>query len=487
MNTKPLSQFNLLILIVLLFIAGCGDKALFDELATNRVKVLLKGTYASNNPQPWTGQFPEDDSVDDYQNSSVDEDPTFFMLDIAEMKIIDAVGEVQQPFANYREPYIFNLNDDDPFFNGSGVLYNNDDMRPDLFWSYLQIYIRKMIINNPMEYKLIDDDDNFNGVNEWQLTEDNPVTTLFNEKYVSGRNFNLYQLTSYYESLLSVSPYINRIFPLNIYIEDGFVFRDDYQNTVLEIRMVIKNFIKKYEKDLFDENNQHRVEHFYALSDWLRDVKSEHCYSYIDANNVKQYSFINECIDMGGNIITVVRSYVPELTATLSGNAGNSNCYVIAINSSHHISEYEVADRTRPTCDMPKMPPFTDESAQPLSGLPNDLESRLDYYLKYEKYKKDFNVFKDCFDTVDSETNLNEYETGWNDYNNRLSGFKIPTLATWVGDSGTYTLTAVPVGNTYTIYRATSGNSIAELPGNFVSIGSITVLPEQAGEPIIVP
>ena len=53
-------MMSLIPVMLLGVMAGCGDRALFDELATNRLKVVIKGTYESNNPKAWTGTFPYD-------------------------------------------------------------------------------------------------------------------------------------------------------------------------------------------------------------------------------------------------------------------------------------------------------------------------------------------------------------------------------------------------------------------------------------------
>ena len=47
---------------------------------------------------------------------------------------------------------------------------------------------------------------------------------MFAEKTVNGFNFNLAQVLSYYDSLKMNYGDINRIFPLSIPVEDGFIF-----------------------------------------------------------------------------------------------------------------------------------------------------------------------------------------------------------------------------------------------------------------------
>jgi hypothetical protein len=48
-----------------------------------------------------------------------------------------------------------------------------------------------------------------------------------------------------------------------------------------------------------------------------------------------------------------------------------------------------------------------------------DIEGLLDYYIRLEKYKNDWN------DKVSLNNNIDDYETAWNDYDDAVSKFKI--------------------------------------------------------------
>ncbi|HNV49124.1 MAG TPA: hypothetical protein PKJ16_18950, partial [Spirochaetota bacterium] len=86
---------KVVVLLMIVFALGCGKKALFDELAENRLKVVIKGTYESNDPRSWLGAFPDDNSIDDgIANTEL---PTRLMLDIAEIQLLDKEGGVE-PF-----------------------------------------------------------------------------------------------------------------------------------------------------------------------------------------------------------------------------------------------------------------------------------------------------------------------------------------------------------------------------------------------------
>lgn len=419
---------------------ACGDIAMFDELGTSRLEVVIKGTYESNNPRDWTGSFPEDESVDDNPLEPLDEDPTRVMLDIAELRV--AQGKQNQEFANYRKTYSFPLDNISPFFNGDGVSFRNDDVRPDFYWHTVKMYFRKMIFDKGKRYHREDDGDSFNGAGTWVFDDD--LVEIFEEIEVLGYDLNRVQLNTYYDSSRTNSSDINRIFPLNIPIIDYLVFDNEEECTVLEIRLVIKNFVEKYEIDSY--STYHYVNHVYGLSDWLREVMPDET-------------------DMGGNVLAVARSYVKGKTVTITGTSP-ANIYVIAFSSNYSISNFTVADRTRPVCDKPKGPD---------PAVPGDLESMLDYYLRYEKYKEDFNSFVDC---VDDET----YADGWEAYDERLSDFLIPPLVTWSG--GNYELTNVPVGKTYYLYYA-NDPSPEPLPSSFTYVTTINVTDDMAGQTIV--
>ncbi len=449
--------------MILYLFPGCGDQALFDELSENRVKVIIKGTYESNNPRDWVYSFPEDGSVYVDPGAPDDENPTRFMLDIAGIKI--SSGKHNQYFANYRKIYSAGLNNTDPFFNDTGFKYENDDMRPDFLWHTLKIYFRKMIFNSAKIYEVSGFDSNEE--NTWDYDQDFKV--IFHEKETYGLNFNLLQTITYCDYLKENYNNINRIFPLKIQFEDGFVFDYDGKETVMEIRLVIKNFIKKYEYEYDTSKGVHKLVHFYALSDWLRDI---------DRNEVAKGL-------MGGNLLAVARYYVPGKTATLTGTTSDGSArYVIAIKSSHDYSEYEVANRTRPACDEPKPPRAPLLPASPDTQDEHDyIEALLDYYLQYETYKDYYdNNFVPCVDS-------GAYATDWDDYNDGLNEFKIPSIVTCADSSGNYTLTNVPVGETYKIYESEqiSGIPAGDLPSDYHSHrGNVTLTEDDIGQEITV-
>ncbi len=442
------------------FVTGCGDRALFDELETNRVKVVIKGTYESNDPRPWTGTFLPYDSS--YNGTVIDPNPSLFMMDIAGLRLYAESGRHKQDFANYRKTFSSALNDSDPFFNGTGILYKNDDMRPDFQWEWVGVFIRKMLFDGAVDYSPT-------GVRAWGNSQN--VQDLFQEETVNGFNFNMAQVLSYYDYLKMNYLEVNRVFPLVIPFEDGFVFDYNNKEVVMEIRLVIKNFVKKYEYEYIDADNNRKLRHFFSFSDWLRDIKKNEPAPTSDTMGI-----------MGGNVLAVARYYVPGKVATITGNITGNNRYVIAVKAGHSYAEYQlvdpVTDRIRPTCDSPKIPR---SPILPAGGNTSEyIEDLLQYYLQYETYKQNFDAYVTC---VDNGT----YSAVWDDYNNGLSTFKIPPIATYVA-SGKYTFTNVPVGATYTIYQSESGVAAGDLPTDYSSLlGTITLTEADAGQSIDLP
>ncbi len=386
------------IVFFVLIITGCENRSLFTELGTNRLKVIIKGTFESNGPvRGWawnslsaTSSLIQDDSVFYHSYAVDDEKPTSFMLDIAEMRLNNT------KFANYRQTYNIPLVDNTNFFNGTGISFPNDDPQDGRSFSYVKVYLRKMLFDNAKKFKY--------GSTGWEFVED--ITDIFHEKTVSAFNFNKHMVNSHYDTLRKESSRINRVFPLIVPIPDGFKYSKHNDSTVLEIRIVIKNFIKKYETNYYKDGIFY-ADHFYGFSDWLRDVKSEES-------------------DMGGNAIAVARTYVPELTGDIQGTNNNAQGYIIAIPSGDDLTDYSIPLVSRGedpadssiNCDLPYFV---------IKDVPSILyiEELLDYYLKYEKYKYERNTkLAGCIDQA-------IFEEKWTANNNVIENFIMPPLVVW--------------------------------------------------------
>lgn len=438
MSRSFLRRFSAIMPVLVTILSACGDQALFDELHTNRLKVVIKGTYESNDPKVWDYSVIEDtNSIDDHTYASTF--PTRFMIDFAELRLGG------KKFANNRETYNAVMDDLEPFFT-DGIGYSNDDV-PNGNYSYVSAYIRKMIFNNAAQFERI------SGV--WTYSQN--AETIFAEKTVEGFDFNQLQVNTYYDSLRVEADRVNRIFPLPIPIDGGLNYSKEDDETVLEIRLVVKNFIKKYEYDYSGG-----LIHYFGLSDWLRDVQEDES-------------------DIGGNVIAVARAYVPGKTATLAGSAP-AGSYVVAIFSENNIADYTLAanawDRGS-TLSPPKAPVLTNST---------DIEARLDYYLQYEVYKEDYNDF--AIIVNDETTYESDYAVPWEDYNDGLKSFRIPPLVTY--SDGAFTLTDVPVGRDYEVYYWTGAVGSGELPGRtgegvFQPIGTVSIPVSAAGTTVNVP
>jgi len=444
----------------------CGDVPIFDEFATNRLRVVIKGTYESNSPAPWTTGFESDnvagnsvdDNIDPLNAGNVVGDkvatitePVEFMLDIAEIRL---QGDSTDKFAFYRNTYRFPLLDSEPFFNGGGIWYDNDDPYPDYLYNNVLLYIRKMVFPNAVDYIYYN-----SGWTFYQTSE-----TIFSEEDVYGFDFNQLQYNTYWDSLRVEADDVLRVFPLSVPISGGLIFNNQEEETVLEIRLVIKNFIKQFEYDYTDTDGYRHVVHYWGLSDWLRDVQAD-----------------EEVV--GGNVLAVARVYVPGKTATISGSAA-ADRYVIAIESGDSIANYSLAagDRTRPKINSTADPTECGPPKPPNVVDPTNIESILDYYLQYQAYQVQYNNFiTNCIDDGTFKFGLD-----WDAYETRVGGFKIPPIVTY--STGTYTLENVPVGKTYYIYVSDTAFTNGEIPETFTLLGGpVTIDESKAGTTITVP
>ncbi len=425
---------------------ACSDYPVFSEMGTSRLRVILKGTFESNNPRPWDLSSPanmRDDSIDDLTTDTTTA-PTRFMLDIAEMQL-QGSGSADK-FAFYRKTYSIPLLDSEAFFDGSGVEYPSDDPYSNYQYTSVLVYIRKMIFDMATRWQF-----NYSTLS-WE--EQEAPESIFNENTVQGVDFNQLQYNTYWDSLRTNSKDVIRIFPLRIYFPPGgFVYDRRYPETVLEIRFVIKNFIKYYEYD-DTSSGFYKVLHFWALSDWLRNVRADDTV-------------------MGGNIIAVARSYVPGRTASITGTGGTAGDYIIAIETGvDSIANYTFTPPARPdaagACFQPRVPTVLNYS---------DPYAWLDYYIQYEKYRYDLNSFiTGCLDA-------GIYDDQWDAYEGQVENFRIPPLVTYKSGSS-YTLTNVPVGKTYQLYSAAAGTR-GTLPTSYTPLGSpITIQESDAGKTV---
>ncbi|HOW82307.1 MAG TPA: hypothetical protein PK573_07100 [Spirochaetota bacterium] len=348
-------------MIVFAFVSGCkNEQGIFQEYDTKRLKVVLKGTFASNSPAESFIDLSsitsenvriKDDSIvlcneslipddpgtpEDESALALTELPSRYMLDIAEMELN------HDNFSKHRKARIFSMVETEAFFDGTGISLDCDDPVHLKAYSNVRLKTRKMAFDKAKIYNVTADG--------WAYKEDAEI--IFNEKDgVKAYNVNLLQKNSYYDSLREESSHINKVYPLKIPIVGGMTFNRNKEEMVLEVRILVKNFIKKYEyKDYDSEDDDELVAiHFYGFSDWLRDV------------GAGEY-------DIGGNIIGVARTYVPSSVGSISGTTPARNMFVIAVPAGDPITNYALV-RPQDDPEFPATPPVPYTGSGPVTDL----------------------------------------------------------------------------------------------------------------------
>ncbi len=422
---------HIFLFITFVLILACDNYPIFTEIKTSRLQIKLKGTYESNNPKNWevfTDSLDtrlQDDSVIHHPYATQELFPTLFMIDIAEIRL---KGKELSKFSLIRQAKTIPLTDDEAFFNGNGINLDGNDPNPDHTFKTVYFYIRKVLFNQAMYYMRTE-----TGWDEGTLFQD-----VFEEDDVYGFNFNSLQLKSNYQNILEEGNRINNIFPLRIPIEGKMNLKVDDNNiiqpAVLEIRLVVKNFIKKYEYGYFNSDDGiFYIYHFYAFSDWLRDVKKNELGS--DLANA-----------MGGNLHAVARVYYPDEVGSISGaNSSGMDGYVIALNTGSDINTYLTPSlstaRDDNPCDFPAAPSV-------VSYYQHDL---IDYYLNVEQYKYNYNQkLQTCVDENNEPSQIT-FQHAWEAYEQSVYPYRIPPLVTYTQASTSYTLENVMPG-TYDVY-----------------------------------
>ncbi len=436
--------YYIVLFVAIVTVYGCtGKNALFDELSGSRLTVIIKGTFESTSDSTsvngWNTTVPGtkiDDSVNDFVTDSSESFPTTFMVDIAEIRLAKPDGSSDDKVGNYRQVFTSQIDDSDPFFNGTGIKLKCDDIKPGKQYGMVKLYIRKLIFDNATQW-YIDGSNN--------IVQDNAPEVIFHEEEVNGFDFNQLMVNTYYDYLKENYQDINRVFPLEIPIDGGLIVDEDEEVT-LEIRLVIKNFIKLYEYDFTNDDGYGAAYHYWAPSDWLRDVQPDDVF-------------------IGGNLLGVARAYRKNAVATVSGNTGSNSGYVIAIprydmyGNEQNIGDYFLDDDDplnwlRPTVYPPATP----------SVKVGTVEGYLDYYLRYEQYKIEYNDFVDA-------VNDGSYETLWNSYDGYKHSLRLPPLVAYAGTGNTYTLTNVPYGDYLFYFVADSNVPYGKLPQDVDEVG----------------
>lgn len=427
---KRISIYSLFLLIPALFFCGCDNEALFDQLKGSKLKMVVKGTYESNSPKPWLSTVLDDDNMTVLPPSGIDSSaipsgydslPTVCKLDIAEIKIGD------ERFANYREVYQRSMTDTDPFFDGTGLDYRCDDVRYKRSYSTLNMYMRKNAFDNAHSFL------------PSTGLYDSLVKSLFNEVYSAGYDFILHEVWSMYDYLREERSDLNRIYPLSISFDTPFYYTDDDDYT-LEVRLVVKNYIKRYETITTNSDDATVSYHYFGFSDWARDVLPGDTYT-------------------GGNLMGVARWYSKKKATTVKGSVP-AGSIVIAIPAENTIDEYILSstDRERPA-DM-----FSPRSG---SSGGSDIIPAMEYLVDQEKYKGDYSQYYTSL-----TTDFSVYSDTWTNYNTKINSLKIPPLAVYTAD-GNFVMENVQSGRSYKFfYTSASSYGMGELPSSFTGSGT---------------
>jgi len=258
---------------------------------------------------------------------------------------------------------------------------------------------------------------------------------------------------------------------MKIPIIGGLKYDRDNDETVIEVRFVIKNFIKKYEYDYYDDGD-YKVCHYYAPSDWLRDVKAGET-------------------DIGRNLHAVARAYVPGETASVTVNS--SAGYVIAVPVTEKISYFNIdvtsdsnSDSYLNGADLRYIIRNVDLPMPP-SYPGNYIVPVLDYYLKYERYKSDWN------NGITGLT-LDQYEAFWDDYEISVKGdpegdynygLKIPPYVAY--STGTTVRFQNMAPGEYNFYNIGSQASYGELFLESAFVSPVTVSIKTGANIVTIP
>jgi len=474
-----------LFISILFSTLGCWDEPLLTELGTNRLEVRLKGTYASNSPRDWiamTGanyqQYVMDDSIDDMPYITDEEFPTLLKFDIAEIRLEAANGKISK-FARYRKTFKVEIDTTnaapDPFFSGEGVVMKNDDPVPGREYVKVHVYFRKILFDKAKYYEIYHTGTGSSKVYDydagWMTTADysgdNLINSIFAENEEEGFDFNLRQLYYFWDTFRQEQESTNRVFSLEIPIEGGLIFDNKTDKTVLEIRLAMKNFIKKYEYDSMtyapsyaDNLAAPVIAHYYAMSDWLRDARAGENY-------------------IGGNLHGIARSYVDGETGTISGTT-TADGYVIAIPSSADIANYFIdlngaeSLRDRYVTDACEPPVYPSAPAASINAY-------MDYLLKYEEYRVGWDRFStDCPAGAADTAEMQNFVEAWHAYDGTSDdednydlvddgftlsgdgatrGFTLPPYAVY-SESGAFTINDIAPG-TYKVYFVPFANTAA--------------------------
>ena len=282
-------------LLGLLFLFQCTGEAVLSNLAHQRIRLVLKGTYESTSPKGWQGSLYQNEEIPILSLSppSLGGDQVKWYIDIAQIRIARGSGftggdpeDYWEFFAPYRRLFCSSYTDRygkdiktcreqegqkalEEFFS-TGYIYPAVDIKGG-FYNHVGIYFRK-IITSP-------------GYNYSGNSLQDPVVASFDNRRVEG-----VELTTYYGSTPDGSD-SSYLFPLER-TDLSLEVPSSPQEYTLEIRIFFKNLLTWHAEEI------NKILYI-GFSDW----KSAHIH--------------NGTLSQGGGILFSARVYEESKEATL--------------------------------------------------------------------------------------------------------------------------------------------------------------------------
>ncbi len=347
-----------IILLVLTMNSCFTNEPVLSQLYNDRITLIVKGTYESNDPYGWQGIYTDDGVTTrgiNFTNNINNQSEVKWYIDLAEMRMAQGTGkpsgdtnaEYYMLFAQERQVMcsdtsaLYGKSLDtcisengtaklNAFF-GDGLQIPAVDVKAGDY-NHFTIYFRKLVTWPSEKYTAV--------------AYSGDLVTLFDNRYIYGTNIeNIYQ----YKSTDFSTPVL---FPLqrtdlSLHVEDS------ERPYVMEVRIFLKNLMMKHVMDYTTTNEQIS---FVGPSDWA-------------ANH--QYNVATYQEAMGENMIFTARIYHPDDVGSIQvTSGGGANCYFAVVKSG--------------------------ESFDPLSRLPLAATQATNNYLIKNLPSGSYDLYKTC-------------------------------------------------------------------------------------------
>ena len=340
--------------LLCIFCTHCTDRLVLSELANNRVKYLLKGTYESNDPHPWRSQLYLNDYIEPTSSSLI---PTDLKKDISrissnDLKIYIDIAETALSTSSIDSKNIDLKNL--AFFSterqllcptyqsargkklksceaSSGIEKLNNFFEKGIEmptfdikvadYSSIALFPRRFVTYPAKDYE--------------KLTQITDIESVFDNDKVKG--FNI--IDDYKYSLTDKTDEVgSRIFPL-LNNEIDIKLKAGEYPFVIEVRVFMKNLMMVH---AIHKPDSAKGRLFIGPSDWLTD------HSYDDTSYPNGQSPEAQR-RLGGNLLITARTYEPHTASTLeiinTGNCSGGLAYytILAKGTSFNKSKLPLA------------------------------------------------------------------------------------------------------------------------------------------------